>query len=58
MPHKQVKVIYNINIAPNPKYCGYCIYKGDCCELFNSELKIVDKNCLLRCKECLKNETK
>lgn len=56
MSTKKVKVIYEIDIAPNPRYCGYCIYKKDYCSLFEEKLKIIEKDCFLRCKKCLKNE--
>ena len=55
---KKVKIIYIIDIAPNPKYCGYCIYKKNTCTLFNEKLGIVDNDCFLRCKSCLKGEIK
>jgi hypothetical protein len=55
---KKVKIIYTIDTAPNPKYCGYCIYKKNTCTLFNEKLEIVDNDCFLRCKSCLKGEIK
>jgi len=54
---KNIKVIYGmIDIAPNPKYCGYCIYKDNYCKLFEEKLKIIDNDCFLRCKKCLRSK--
>ena len=58
MPHKKVKLICHIDVAPNPKYCGFCVYNGEYCELFGRELKRVEKDCFVRCELCLKNEIK
>ena len=56
MSFKQVKVICEIDVAPNPQYCGYCIYKSEYCELFRIKLKIIEKDSFLRCSECIQNE--
>jgi hypothetical protein len=58
----KVRGIYEINVAPDKKYCGYCQYENDCyCDLFRSNLmqifdKRLEEKITKRCKKCLKAE--
>jgi len=54
----QRKISFEIDIAPNARYCGYCVYKGTSCKLFKQKLHVESRDCYLRCETCLKGELK